>query len=95
MGLCSPSSGTEIVYDSLKGAACALPITSDQETAARRVREKDIDEVFLESDEYDPSGKTPEQLDAMIAKYHRDVKASRMEAILHSPLGERYVPYPL
>ena len=32
-----------------------------------------------ESDEYDPTGKTPEQMDALIAKYHRDCQTSRME----------------
>ena len=42
--------------------------------------EKDLAEITSESDEYDPTGKTQEQLDAMIAKYHRDVKASRMDA---------------
>ena len=33
-----------------------------------------------ESDEYDPTGKTPEQMDAMIAKYHKDCHNSRMGA---------------
>ncbi len=32
------------------------------------------------SDEYYPTGKTPEELDAMIAKYHSDVKSSLFEA---------------
>ena len=44
------------------------------------VFEKDLAEITSESDEYDPTSKTQEQLDAMIAKYHRDVKTSRMEA---------------
>ena len=33
-----------------------------------------------ESDEFDPTGKTPEEMDAMIAKYHKDCHHSRMEA---------------
>ncbi len=32
------------------------------------------------SDPYDPIGKTLEELDAMIARYHRDMKSSRIEA---------------
>ncbi len=36
--------------------------------------EKDIDKITTDSDEYDPTGQIPEQLDAMIAKYRRDVK---------------------
>jgi hypothetical protein len=39
-----------------------------------------MDEMSSYSDEYDPTRKIPEQSDAMIAKYHRDVKARRMEA---------------
>jgi hypothetical protein len=42
--------------------------------------EKDMEEMSSSSDEYDPTGKTPEELDAMIAKYSRDVKSSRFEA---------------
>ena len=42
--------------------------------------EKDLDEISTGSDEYDPTGKTPEQLDAMIAKYKRDATASRIAA---------------
>ncbi len=34
--------------------------------------EKDVEEMSSGSDEYDPSGKSPEALDAMIAKYHRE-----------------------
>ena len=41
-------------------------------------------EITTDSDEYDPTGKTPEHFDAMIAKYYRDVKNSRMEAIRRS-----------
>jgi hypothetical protein len=39
-----------------------------------------LDEISTGSDEYDPTGKTPEQLDAMIAKYKRDTTASRIAA---------------
>ncbi len=39
-----------------------------------------MDEISTRSDEYDPTGKTPEQLDAMIAKYKRDTMASRIAA---------------
>ena len=43
----------------------------------------DLAEITTDSDEYDPTGKTPEQVDVMIAMYHwhRDVKNSRMDAI--------------
>ena len=60
------------------------------ETKKRRDAEfeKDLTEITSESDEYDPTGKTPEQMDAMIAKDHRDVKASRMEANRHSILED-------
>jgi hypothetical protein len=42
--------------------------------------EKDMEEMSFRSDEYDQTAKAPGELDAMIAKYHRDVKASRIEA---------------
>ena len=44
--------------------------------------EKDMEEMSSGSDQYDPIGKTqtPEELDAMIARYHRDMKSSRIEA---------------
>jgi hypothetical protein len=48
--------------------------------------EKNIAEVSSDSDEYDLTGKTREKLDEMIAKYHRDTKASRMEANLYRAL---------
>ena len=41
--------------------------------------EKDMEEMSSWSDQYDPIGKTPEELDAMIARYHRDMKSSRIE----------------
>jgi hypothetical protein len=40
-----------------------------------------LDEISSRSDEYDPTGKTLEQVDAMIAKYKQDEKASRMAAL--------------
>jgi hypothetical protein len=48
--------------------------------------EKDMDEMSSGSDEYNPTGKTPEELDAMIAKYPRDVKSSLFEANWHSAM---------
>ena len=62
---------------------CPRPAPSPcPETKKRRDAEfeKDLAEITSESDKYDPTGKTPEQLDAIIAKYHSDVKTSRMEA---------------
>ena len=53
------------------------------ETKKRRDAEfeKDLAEITSESDDYDPTGLTPEQLDAIIAKYHSDFQTSKMEAI--------------
>ncbi len=48
--------------------------------------EMDMQEISNGSDEYDPTGKKPEQLIAMIAKHHRDVKTSRMEVNLRCAL---------
>jgi hypothetical protein len=42
--------------------------------------EKDMEDVSSGSDPYDPTGKTPEELDAIIAKYHKNMKSSRIEA---------------
>ncbi len=39
-----------------------------------------MEEMSSGSDPYDPIGKTPEDLDAMIARYHRDMESSRIEA---------------
>jgi hypothetical protein len=41
--------------------------------------EKDMEEMSSGSDEFDPTGQTSEELDAMTAKYHRDLKSSRFE----------------
>ncbi len=84
IGLCSLSSGTEVVYHSLEEyeeeeplAPLLSPATIKRHTAEL---EKDMEEMSSGSDEYDPTGKTPEELDAMIAKYHRDVKSSQIQA---------------
>ncbi len=45
----------------------------------------DIDEVTTDSDLMSgQEGKTPSELDAIIANYHHKVKDSRMQAIIHS-----------
>jgi hypothetical protein len=56
--------------------------------------EKDLDEISTGSDEYDPTGKTPEQLDVMIAKYKRDAMASRIAAAKRRRIfqGNRWFP---
>jgi hypothetical protein len=72
IGLSSPSSDTEVVY--------GLPEEYDEEdppaqspSPATKKRsaefEKDLDEISTGSDEYDPTGKTLDQLDAIIAQY--------------------------
>ncbi len=84
VGLYSPSSGTEVVY--------ALPEEYEEEEPRvqslspetmkqyKDEMEKDMEEISSGSDPYDQTGKTPEELDAMIAKYHRDMKSSQIEA---------------
>ncbi len=81
--LCSPSSGTEVVYDSPEEyeeeeprAQSLSPSTMER---CKDEMEKDMEEMFSGSDPYDPTGKTPEELDAIIAKYHGDMKSSRIE----------------
>jgi hypothetical protein len=56
--------------------------------------EKELDEISTGSDEYDPTGKTPEQLDAMIAKYKRDTTANRIAAAKRRRIfeGKRLFP---
>ncbi len=44
--------------------------------------EKEIDELTSDSDSSGSEGKTPSELDAIIANYHRKVKDSRMQAII-------------
>ena len=89
VGLASPSSGTEIIYESPEVYEEEDEPIFSQETKKRRDAEdkrldeqlkKDLNEITSESDEYDPTGKTPTQMDALIAKYHRECQASRMEA---------------
>ena len=95
--ICVPSSDTEIVY--------SLPEEYDEEdrpaqspspaTKKRRAEfEKDLDEISTGGDEYDPTGKSPEQLDAMIAKYKRDTTASRIAAAKQRSIfeGKRLFP---
>ena len=98
IGLSSPSSGTEVVY--------GLPDEYDEEdppaqspspaTKKRRHEEleKELDEISTGSDEYDPTGKTPEQLDVMIAKYKRDAMANRIAATKRRSIfeGNRWFP---
>jgi hypothetical protein len=48
--------------------------------------EKDMEEMSSGINEYDQTGKTPEELDAIIAQYHRDVNSSRIEANWRSAL---------
>ena len=90
--LASPSSGTEVIYESPEEyeEEDAPELIYSPETKKRRDAEdkrrdeelkREIDEMTSESDEFDPTGKTPEQLDAVIAKYHMDCHNSRMEAI--------------
>ena len=88
-GLASPSSGTEVIYDSPEEHDEDDEPIYSPETKKRRDAQykldleefmRDVDAATSESDEFDPTGKTPEELDAMIAKYHKDCHNSRMEA---------------
>ena len=92
VGLASPSSGTEVIYESPEEyeeedvpELIYSPETKKRRDAEDKRRDeefkREIDEMTSESDEFDPTGKTPEQMDAMIAKYHMDCHNSRMEAI--------------
>ena len=49
--------------------------------------EKELDEITCDITDYDPEGKTQEQMDAIVAKYHKDIKASRMEVIRRALKG--------
>jgi hypothetical protein len=89
-GLASPSSGTEVIYDSPEEYEEEEdePIYTPESKKRRDAEDKrlaeefkrEVDAMTSESDEYDPTGKTPEQLDAMIAKYKLDSHLSRIEA---------------
>ena len=83
VGLASPSSGTEVIYESPEEyeEEDAQELVYSPETMKRRDAEdkrrdeelkREIDEMTLESDEFDPTGKTPEQMDALIDKYMPD-----------------------
>ena len=88
-GLASPSSGTEVIYDSPEEHDEDDEPIYSPETKKRRDAQykldlqefmREVDAATSESDEFDPTGKTPEEMDAMIAKYHKDCHNSRMEA---------------
>ncbi len=75
--------GTEVVYDSPEEyeeqesrAQSLSPATMKQ---YKDEMEKDMEEMSSGSDQYNLIGKTPEKLDAMIARYHRDMKSSLIE----------------
>ena len=84
VGLASPSSCTEVIYDSPEEYEDEdVPAPSPSPETKKRWDaefEKDLAEITLDSDEYDPTGKTPEQMDAIIAKYRNDCQTSRREA---------------
>jgi hypothetical protein len=68
-------SGTEVVYDLPEEYEEEEPrVQSFSPATIKQYKdelEKDMEEMSSGSDPYDPTGKTPEELDAMIAKYHR------------------------
>jgi hypothetical protein len=84
VGLCSLSPSIEVLYDSLEEYEEEAPRALTLSPATMKLHaaesEKYMEEMSSWSDEYDLTGKTPQQLDALIAKYHSDVKASLMEA---------------
>ena len=76
VGLCSPSSGTEVIYgqqewyDEDAAQQYLSPATKKRE---HYTFEKELAEITTDSDmaaEYYPTEKTTEQMDAIIAKYH-------------------------
>jgi hypothetical protein len=75
---------TEIVYGSPEEYEEDDPPAQSLSPATKKRHlvefQKDLDEISTGSDEYDPTGKTSKQFDAMIAKYKRDTTASRMAA---------------
>jgi hypothetical protein len=81
--LCSLSSGTEVVYDQPEEYEEEEPrapsLSPPTMKRCKAELEKDIEEMSSGRDESDPTGKSVEESDAMIAKYHRDVKSSRFE----------------
>jgi hypothetical protein len=98
IGLCSPTSDTEVVYGSPDEYDEEDPPAQSPSPAIKKRRheelEKDLDEISTGSDEYDPTGKTPVQLDAIIAKYKRDATASRIAAAKRRRIfeGNRWFP---
>jgi hypothetical protein len=85
VGLFSPSSGTEVVHDSPEEYEVEEPRAQSLSPASMKryqgELEKDIKEMSSCSEEYDPTGKTPEELDVMIARYHRDLSLAGLKRI--------------
>jgi hypothetical protein len=68
---------------SLSSLLLFLPLSPATKKRRQDELEKDIDEVTTDSDIMSgPEGKTPSELDAIIADYHHKVKDSRMQAII-------------
>ena len=85
-GLRSPSSGSEVIYGSPEECYDESPESQTLSPATeQRLHdefENDIDECTTDSDFISgPEGKTPSELDEIIADYHRKVKESRMQAM--------------
>ena len=83
VGNCSLSSGTEVVYDSPEEYEEDDPPAPSPSPETKKRRDAEFERTSLKLLRRVTNtilGKTQEQLDALIAKYHRDVKTSRMEA---------------
>ena len=86
IGLQSPSSGTEVIYCSpdewYDEPPESQPLSPATEQRLHDEFEKDIDECTTDSDFMSgQEGKTPSELDAIIADYHCKFKESRMQAM--------------
>ena len=83
IGLHSPSSGSEVIYGSPEewyDESSASPSLSP--ATKRRHHDEMENEVATDSDLMSgQEGKTPSELDAIIADYHHRLKDSRMQAI--------------
>jgi len=83
IGLRSPSSGSEVIYGSPEvwyNESSASPSLSP--ATKKRHHDEMENEVTTDSDQMSgPEGKTPSELDAIIADYHHRIKDSRMQAI--------------
>ncbi len=87
IGLRSPSSGSVVIYSSPEEWYDESPASPSLSPATKKRRhdelEKDINELTSDIDILSgPEGKTPSELDAIIADYHHKVKDSRMQAII-------------